>query len=355
MNSKILEASIDVIVTVDKSAVITEVSSSIERMFGYSPKEVIGQPLVILLPERFRQGHDKMFQYFVENPEPRRMGSGRELMARRKDGTEFYVDVGLSYYVENGRQFYAAIVRDISDLKHAEIQLKQKNEELLLRNKELDQFAHIVSHDLKSPVNMLIQSIDLINLQHQDELSDEVREYFAIIKERSLHVRNLVDGILSYSVATGGKPETSEFKLSSLLQEIKSAVDIPKHITLKLPEEDIKVHANKIHLYQVLSNLVRNAIKYHNKPEGIVKITTAERNGHYMFEVIDDGPGIAEDLQSGIFEMFTTAHSEDREDSSGIGLAIVKRLVDTNGGNINLVSKEGKGCHFNIAWKKELD
>ncbi len=353
MNSKILESTTDVVIVIDKTSTIIDVNSSIEDVFLYKKAEVIGEKLEMLLPERYRDGHRKMMIGYAMNPTPRRMGSGRSLTACDKFGREFDVDVALSFYESEDKIYYTAIIRDITDIKETERSLQKGNKDLLAQNRELEHFAYMVSHDLKAPTRGIIELINVLKEDHLPELSADVLEYMDLIQNGALKMAELIDGILSYSRASRTVDEFSEFTLSKILKDVIETLPKREGIKFILPQDKVNLTSNKIQLMQVLSNLIGNAIKYHHNPqEGVIEINFKNTIELYEFSIKDNGPGIAPKYHSKIFEMFETAHETDRADSTGIGLAIVKKIIERNGGMIEMTSELGKGSEFTFSWKK---
>jgi len=201
LTNKIFDTISDVIMVFDDESLIIDVSNSVTDVFQYSREELINQPIDIVLPERFRESHREMFNNYIKNPLPRRMRTRGKLFAQDKNGNEFYVDIALSHYKQNEINLYVAVIRNISDIIHSQNRLETLNNELITRNKELDQFAHIVSHDLKAPTHSIIGLINIIQNEHKEELSDDAFQCFSLIQKSSKRMGELINGILSYSSA----------------------------------------------------------------------------------------------------------------------------------------------------------
>ena len=340
----------DVVIIVDENSLIIDVSLSVVDVFLYSKEELIGQPIEILLPERYRAGHKAMFDRYVKNPSPRRMGSERKLFGLDKNAHEFSVDIALSLFKKNGRDFFAAIIRDVSDFIGYQNKLESLNNELRAKNKALDEFAYMVAHDLKSPANAIIGLVDLIRHDHKEELNPDVMQCFMYIEQSSKRMTKLIDGVLNYTRAGEVDTRISGFKLKGLIQEVINNLDVPVGFKTKIKCADIELHTNKVQLSQILSNLIGNAIKYHDKKTGNITITCKKTNKELEISVKDDGPGIQEKYHSTIFELFGTANLHNRADSTGIGLSIVKKLIEQNGGAIRVNSAKGKSTEFIFTW-----
>ncbi len=350
--SKILDALSDVIVICDQDARIVEASPSIEDIFLYKREEVIGQDLKILIPKRFHQGHEKMFKGYTQNPVSRRMGTGRKLYAIDKKGDEFSIDISLSSFVENGQRLFIANVRDISDIIRIQKQLEVLNQELMVRNKELDQFAHIISHDLKSPISSISGLTHLLLNEHSENMDQEGKDLVKLIEKSAFRMNDLIMSILRYSRAGHSQMEKSRFMLNDLISEVVESLHLGNGFEVINRCENIELQSNKTQLFQVLSNLIGNAKKYHDKEKGSVVLNSKSTIDEIEISVKDDGPGIDKQYHQSIFEIFNKGEATSRKDSTGIGLAIVKKLVKQNKGNITLNSAPGKGSEFIFTWKK---
>jgi signal transduction histidine kinase len=218
------------------------------------------------------------------------------------------------------------------------------------KNEELDQYAHIVSHDLKAPLRGIGNVISWIEEDHYEELTPKINEYLQIIKGRVVRAENLIGGILSY--ARIGKDETGAeaVDLNSLIADIAETLAIKQNIldVQKLPT----LHTERLPLLQIFTNLISNAIKYNDKTACEVKVYCKERKFRYEFFVEDNGPGISKNYHRKIFMIFQTLQDRDSVESTGIGLAIVKKILDERGEKIKLVSEPGKGSVFSFTWSK---
>ncbi|MEP3836871.1 MAG: HAMP domain-containing sensor histidine kinase [Algibacter sp.] len=216
---------------------------------------------------------------------------------------------------------------------------------------KLGQFSYIVSHDLKSPLNNIDSLITIIQEEHSENLDEEGMELVSMIRECAIHMRTLVTTILEYSRAEEGIVNVTTFNSIELFKAIPLLINIPENITLQYPNNTAVIQGSYSQLEQVLINLISNAVKYHDKEHGLIKLTITPLNSEFLkFEVIDDGPGIKPKFHDIIFEMFGTANEEFRPDSSGFGLSIVKKLVTLNHGQIGLKSVYGSGSCFWFTW-----
>lgn len=219
------------------------------------------------------------------------------------------------------------------------------------KNEELDQFAHVVSHDLKAPLRGIDNVLTWIDEDLGPEISPKMREYLDLIKGRVNRSENLIQGMLSYARVGKEKAVTEEVNLNQMVQEIWESLSSPG-TRLSVPRPLPVLHAEKVPLMQVFSNLISNAVKYHDKPQGEITVYHEDRDTHYEFFVKDNGPGISKNYHGKIFVIFQTLQERDSFESTGVGLAIVKKILDTRGEQIRLVSEPGKGSVFSFTWTK---
>jgi len=255
---------------------------------------------------------------------------------------------------------YAANIKDTGNdelsslgysLNHMADELSKNISLLKSSNEELDQFAHIVSHDMKSPLRGINNVVTWIEEDHKHELSPKLDEYLHIIKERIVRGENLIEGILSYARVGKEDLERVTLDLNQLVTEVIENLPADRNIKVEVAPLPI-VYSEKILLYQVFSNLIGNAIKYNDKELGFVKVYCIEHLTEYEFFVEDNGIGIAAPYHKKIFTIFQTLSDRGTSASTGVGLAIVKKILDGKKKNIRLRSDPGKGCVFSFTWPK---
>ena len=230
-------------------------------------------------------------------------------------------------------------------------ELEDKTLKLTESNAKLEQFSYIVSHDLKAPLTNIDSLISIIEDDYFKDFNEDGRHIFSMIKESSIRMNALVTSILEYSRAGEGNIRVTTFNTADIFKDIPLLINIPENIQFKYPSVTHTITGSYSQLEQVLINLVNNAVKYHDKDQGTIKITVASLNADFLkFGVIDDGPGIKPEFHDVIFEMFGTANEESRLDSSGLGLSIVKKIVSLNHGEIGIESTYGSGSCFWFTW-----
>jgi signal transduction histidine kinase len=239
-----------------------------------------------------------------------------------------------------------------NSLNHMAEVLSENIRLLQRKNEELDQFAHIVSHDLKAPLRGIDNVITWIEEDHSTELPPKISEYIQLIKGRLLRAENMIRGILMYARVGKQNPEREYINLNALLQDTAENLMIRPGLRLEIQDNLPEIYSEKIPLQQVLSNLISNAIKYHDKPQGYIKVYLKSSVDHYIFFVEDNGPGISKAYHEKIFVIFQTLQERDSFESTGVGLAIVKKILDDRKQRITVTSEPEQGTIFSFTWPK---
>ncbi|HEY9826966.1 MAG TPA: PAS domain-containing protein [Stenomitos sp.] len=271
-------------------------------------------------------------------------------------GHAFYDDqgkpvrmMGIAQDVTDRKQTEVALQDRARDLSRINLQLMQATAMLNRRNQELDQFAHIVSHDLKSPLRAIASLSVWIEEDLVEEATPEVKQHLELMQSRISHMNTLIDGLLTYARIGYQEAPCETFALNELLEEVVTSLDVPPDFTVQIPSNLPVLNTHRLLLSQVLANLISNAIKHHERPNGQVQVRVRPGIESYEFEVADDGPGIAPDHREHVFDIFQTFSSSSK-DSTGIGLALVKKIVERVGGEIHLESELGQGTTFRFTW-----
>ncbi|HEY9001282.1 MAG TPA: ATP-binding protein [Mucilaginibacter sp.] len=228
--------------------------------------------------------------------------------------------------------------------------LSRNISDLERKNDELNQFAYVVSHDLKAPIRGISNVVQWIKEDTPGEIHPNIQKYLDIIPERLKRMADLIDGLLEYARIGQGKYPKEEVDVAILVKDIAEAI-VPKGLIFTVGELPVLV-AEKILLEQVFSNLLSNAVKYTSPDNGQILVTCREEEDFYEFGVADSGIGIEEQYHEKIFEMFQTLREQNDEESTGIGLAIVKKIVEENEGTVRVLSSLHKGAKFFFTWPK---
>lgn len=362
------------ILVVNRRGVIELANPSVEKLFGYTNDELVGKTLEILVPEDSRHKHTTDREGYFHKPKARPMGLGRDLTARKKDGSIFPVEIGLGYYSLNDEMFGVAFITDISERKKTEQKMIELNEELeykvkertlelthsLEREKELNEmksrFVSMASHEFRTPLSAVLSSISLIEQYAKEEQKEKRQRHIERIKSSVKNLTEILDDFLSLDRLEQGKVTTTkeEFDIKELLNDI--AEDI--HSMLK-PGQKINLFSNggktiiqdKKILRNIFFNLLSNAIKY--SPEEKEIIVSAENNNDKLeITVKDSGIGIPEAEQKYLFTKFFRAGNAGHYQGTGLGLNIVKRYVELLNGKIWFESRENEGTTFTVTLPK---
>jgi PAS domain S-box-containing protein len=359
--SKIIEATPNGIIMINREGHIEIMNQQAEKIFGYHREQLLGKSIEELIPTRMANTHPHSRHEYFNNPTPRAMGVGRELFGLRQDNSEFPLEIGLApIETEEGTKVLASIV-DISERKKAEQILKEHQQELerynsrlSQTNKELETFAYVASHDLKSPLRGIAQLSSWIEEDLAEKDFSNIENHTSMLRNRIQRMEKLLDDLLIFYRAgkiDGNLAKVDIGHMAKELFEIQNnkpglqlelGVNLPTLTTLSTPFE------------QVLRNLFSNAIKHHDHDQGKIQFSCRDIDRHfYEFSVCDDGPGIPQQFQERIFGMFQTLKPRDELEGSGMGLALIKKIVENYGGTI-VVSSEGRGCCFRFTWPKNI-
>jgi light-regulated signal transduction histidine kinase (bacteriophytochrome) len=236
--------------------------------------------------------------------------------------------------------------RDMTERAHAEDQQTHLLDQLEQKNQELKEFAYIVSHDLKAPLRGVKVIADWIAQDYGDKLDDDGKEQINLLVSRVDRMRDLIDGVLQYSRIGRAEEKNSDVNLNHLVTEIIDGIAPPETLRIHVEEDLPVVHCEPTRIMQVLQNLISNAVKYMDKPEGRITIGCEDQGTCWRFGVSDNGPGIDSQYFESIFRMFQTLAPRDQFESTGVGLAVVKRIVEMYGGSIWVESTVGQGSTF---------
>jgi PAS domain S-box-containing protein len=326
-------------VIVNSRGEIQLVNEQVENIFDYKQDELIGRKVETLIPERFWKDHTSHREGFFFNPKRRPMGEDVELWGVKKNGQEFPVEISLSPIHTDEGILVTAAIRDVTERKEARLRLENKN-------KELEQFAYIASHDLQEPLRTVTNFTDLLSKNYGEHFDEVGQKSMRFITEATGRMSQLIKGLLDYS-RIGHKNETTSIDCNQLLEDIQKDLqqaisDSNASITVnKLP--NINGHATELRL--LFQNLITNAIKFRKSdvsPE--IQISAQMIKGLWYFSVKDNGIGIADEHKERIFTIFQRLNSD--YSGTGIGLAHSRKIVELHGGTLWVESELHQGSTF---------
>lgn len=246
-----------------------------------------------------------------------------------------------------------SMATDISARRRAELELEAKQAELIRSNKDLEQFAYVASHDLKAPLRAIELLVQWITEGLDGYDANNVQENLVLLSKRTQRLNRLLDDLLAYSRAGRKVGAHRMTDTHALVLDVAQLVNPPPTISISIEGQLPAFSTYPAPLEQVLRNLISNAVKHHPGPDGRIVVSCQEQGDHYVFAVEDDGEGIATEYADRVFEMFQTLKSRDQVEGSGMGLAIVNRIVQWQGGRVWFESASGKqGTVFKFQWKK---
>ncbi|SCX99171.1 PAS/PAC sensor signal transduction histidine kinase [Nonlabens sp. Hel1_33_55] len=326
---------------------ILMVNQRLEAMSGYSEEELLG-----------KRGSDILLvkddQHVLTNENNKRLkGSSNsyEIRARKKDGEiRHWLISGAPQYNISGKVTGSiGIHLDITELKNLEFQKENLLKKLEKSNDELQEYAHVVSHDLKSPLRSINALVSWIREDNPDKWTEDTRHHLDMIDTTLEKMEHLISDVLEYSSVGADNNIKEPVDLNDVLKDIETLLHIPEHIILEIKKPLPSVNADRIKIQQLFQNLLSNGIRYCDKDPGYVSVDFEESANFYKFSVADNGVGIAPEFHDKIFKIFQTLHK--RDDSTGIGLSIVKKIVDLYNGEIWVESNVDQGTifHFTLA------
>src|SRR6202041_1992373 len=354
----LLEAAPDAMVVVNKGGEIVLLNVQAEKQFGYSRDELVGQKVKNIIPEGFAERLIADDLRSAADALAQQIGTGIELSGRRKDGSEFPIEIMLSPLESAEGILVTAAIRDITERKRSEEHLVKTVGELKRSNDELQQFAYVSSHDLQEPLRMVTSYTQLLAGRYKGRLDSDADEFIAFAVDGCNRMQGLIRDLLAYSRAgTNGKAlhEVSvENALKEALANLRATIDQSGAVVTHdaLPA----IWADETQLTQVFQNLVGNAIKYHGTEVPHVHVSATKNGGNeWTFSVRDNGLGIDPQYFDRIFIIFQRLHGRDEFEGTGIGLAICKKILERLGGRIWVESQPEKGSTFYFALPETME
>jgi PAS domain S-box-containing protein len=350
----VFDSAPDGVIIADNLGKILLANKQVQKLFGYSQHELIGQDIELLIPKRYHNNHKELRNDYSTKPSSREMGAKRELWARRKDETEFAVEISLSPIKLEDRTLISAAIRDVTGRKRTESEIAIQYLKLENQNKELEQFTHIASHDLQEPLQTLVSFTKLLKNEFSGKLEGDGEKYLDFILLSSLRMQDLVKGLMDYSII-GKERKLGLVDCNQIVKEVLSDVNyrIKETEAVILVNSLPKINGYSTELRQLFQNLISNALKFRKKGvEPEIKISAEKSGEDWLFSVQDNGIGIAKNDKEKIFTIFKRLHNRDEYEGTGIGLSHCKKIVELHGGNIWVDAAPEGGSIFNFTISK---
>lgn len=364
------------LVVVDGKGLICLCNPRLGELFGYEPRELLGQPVEVLIPAAVRDRHHRQRSDYQRDPHQRPMGSGLELNGQRRDGSTFAVEVSLNHFQVSDERYVMGLVSDVSRRRQAERELHRTNQELEQRveqrtadlkraeqsvrealeaEKELNslksRFVSMASHEFRTPLSTIMSSVDLIARYAEGPQKDKVERHVSKIRGKVRELTTMLNDFLSLDKLEQGMVRCTPQEVDvvhlciELVEELRSLCKPGQEIDFDHEGSERVVVQDKQMLAHILSNLLSNAIKYSPANERM-SLTTRLADGILHIEVRDRGMGIPKEDQQHLFERFFRASNAFTVQGTGLGLNIVRKYLDLMGGHISFTSEPGQGTTF---------
>ncbi len=358
----VVEHMVDCVITIDEKGIVRSANPVVEKLFGYTRDEVIGQNISMLMPEPHRSGHDGYMERYYRTGQAHIIGIGREVEGLHKNGERIAVYLAVSEYFVGGKRYFTGILRDVRERVRIMKDLEQARLEAEQANQAKSTFLAAMSHEIRTPMNGVIGMADVLQ---QTSLSGYQVEMVNLIRESAFALLDIIEDILDFSKIEAGRLEIERVpthvadvvvKACDMLEHLaaKKGVELTLFIDPAIPEE---ILSDALRLRQVLVNLANNAIKFsggQQQPGRVsVRALLAKHGPDQVtveFQITDNGIGMDEETQSRLFTSFTQgdASTTRRFGGTGLGLAISRHLVELMGGEIVVQSTPGKGSTFTV-------
>lgn len=335
------------LVEVDKDFKIQMINNSFSKMSGYTEEELLNNNALEIIYDKDKDKLEEKLKSRVNG-----QSDSYEIKVNHKDGTgRHWLISGAPRYNENGQIIGSlGIHLDITNQKKLELQKEKLVQELEKSNLGLQEYAHIVSHDLKSPLRSISALCTWLNEDYKDVLDDNGKTNLSLMQEKVEAMDNLIDGILKYSTINSDNIENSNVDVNDVITEITDIIYIPEHVKVVVVNKLPIINADRTKIHQLIQNFLSNAVVHIEQKNGLVEIASKDLGSHWQFSIKDNGVGIPKEYHEKIFKIFQSVGNKER--STGIGLSIVKKIIDLYQGKVWLESEIGVGTTFYFTLKK---
>jgi PAS domain S-box-containing protein len=347
-------------ISMTPEGIVTSWNAAAQRLYGFDPAEAVGQSVLFVVPPE--RAHEE--QFILENIREGKSIEHYETERVRKDGARMAISLTVSPIRDaRGRVIGASkVARDITERKAAEAELLRYMKALERSNQELDDFAHIASHDMKEPLRGLVIQANFLKEDYADQLDEQGRHRLQRLMKLSQRMERLVSDLLYYSQLGRAELAVQETNLNTVVDEIRQMLEQflkERNGCIVVPQPLPIIVCDKLRVTEVLRNLITNAIKYNDKPERIVEIGFLDRleTEHgpetNVFYVRDNGIGIPRDYHQEVFRIFRRLNpSDEKETGTGAGLTFVKKIIERHMGSIWIQSTPGQGTTFFFTFRQ---
>lgn len=343
----IINSALDAVITIDESGSVTAWNQQAADIFGWTYEEIIGKTLSeTIIPHVHRKGHDSGMKNFLKTGEGPVLNNRIEIVGLKKTGEVFPIELAIVPIKLEKEWFFSAFVRDITEKKAIEVRQEKLLARLEAANKELRDFAYVVSHDLKAPLRAIGSLTQWIAEDYADKFDDDGREQLRLLTGRVARMRDLINGILNYSQVGRTHQKTSRVSLAETVAQVVDLLGSDGQQAVQMVGNFPDMILNPVSIQQVFMNLISNGIKYGDKDPCKIEVGGEKREKDWMFWVKDNGPGIDPKYHDKIFRIFQTLSARDKVEATGIGLAIVRKMVHLYGGKIWVESTVNEGATF---------
>ena len=332
----------DAIVSADSSGRLLTWNSGAERMFGWTAEEIVGRPLTVIIPARFRELHNNGIARVRRTGTSKLAGQVVELAGLRRDGVEFPIELSIGSWNGPDGLAFSGVLRDITERKRAEAALSGANRELERANAELETLVYSASHDLKSPMVSLLGYLEYLRLDYGDVLGPEGNHYLNRMADSTVYMQQLIHDLIDLSRVgrTGVEPIAVDLRplVRAIAEDAGAANPGMEFRVGRLPV----VTGDPVGLRQLFTNLLENAVRHGGRPDLVVVVDGHERpDGGVELSVRDNGQGIPAEHRERVFGVFERLEGPSTSHGTGMGLAICRKIVEVLGGGIGIQGDRG--------------
>jgi PAS domain S-box-containing protein len=342
--NNIIQSMADSLVVVNTEGKITMMNKATESLLGYTEEELLGQHIEIIFEKNPYE--EEIFTQLIKNTTIE--NTEKVYLTKKGDKIPVLFSSAIIHNRAGESQGVVCLALDITERKEAE----RKQMQLL---QELKEFAYVTSHDLKAPIRGIATLTNWLSTDYGDKLDENGKEQINLLLGRVNRMQNLITGILEYSKIGRDKEERVEINLNKLVRDIINNIPRPENIEIKVENDLPSIISDRTRISQIFYYLLHNAVKYMDKSKGEIAIHCRSDNGNWHFNISDNGPGIDEKYFKKIFQIFQTLNPRDEIESTGTGLTLAKKIIETNGGNIWIESEVGKGSSFHFTLPQNLN